>query len=1124
MRYLTQEHWKSFELSDGRFDGVKFEQLVATILPKLYPGRWQPTGYSWDGKKDFYQQSGDERRWAECKAYKEPISINIISPTLIMALLKDARVILLFSYSKLNRNARLYLGQFATLTERTIRVYDDETLEDLILTHSDVRTFFPTISVPDLPPVRNVTAHARLSQDPDVEYHAGNVAEQDDGDVYLSLLSTFSVDVLVNNEGVNSPAVSGRVRLEPSDLIDRFWLYNQDPPATDPSVPFMLEPGESFFHRFYLRARRSGRLAAPRITVEVDGERPKRLRLQPIEVSSILAVPLIGKRPHDALALFRQSVSARDKPIYFHLHGQSGTGKSRLLREFRDELLGRGFLVFTFNGEDERNSSFDNFVRKLASTICKLPMLDQVVRPAAADTGFDAVGGDQSLLDLLYCDASRPSQNRDSAIRTVLGLLATRKAAVVIDNMQFLDADTIALINTAITETRGTAARNAWVIGLNTDVLTAEMPAAGLSGRLKALAADEPDSVLTFHVEGFTQEDARHYLDEALAGDISETRDTLFTATHPDTSALIINRVGTRPLFLEQALQYAADRGGLGLRAGRLYVADIERFHSAIEGLPGRIRELIAKRWSFIGGRLPAGAVSLVKALAELISMPMPIAHHLGVTRDEIHTLVGLGIVDITESNEVRFHHRQHYLYFTDLYRDVPTAFARQLLGAVDTAGYSGAYPFQDAMLRDALGEFRDEDLRKIATVIIDKSVVGPARQRVTPSLLGIFNRPGLAVDPGTELRVINTLCQELKRHVAFETAAAAFQNAYALRVPRCARYLSYGEDYFGFIHDYVNSFFAVHRDGEALPLLESALSDLPRFQFNAEAGRLLARGLLLNRLCVALKTIHDLDAAERSARDSLRIAQQLNDARLIYKNYIDWGYIYHGFRRFNDELSQKWSAALEVFEREAATEPSVGKERASALLHSGELLVLARRWEDAIQIIEEGIRYSRRTLTPFHEVKLLLLRVVAELAWGNAADPKDLMRWVDMAEDRAVTTRALRSYWVVFYTRAKLYLISNDRQRAAGCFIAALEQLAKVLTDTRMEERYEPFFEDLAIQLRLSGRVMEKGEALLIRNARIRRVVESILTMAAHDFDDWISRYEPTATFDDGRYNLPVP
>ena len=153
MRFLIPEHWSKFQHPDGRFDGVKFEKLIATLLPNLYPGEWIPTKYSWDGKKDFYQQRGDERRWAECKAYKEPISINVVSPTLIMALLDNARVVLLFSYSRLNRNARMYLSQFGALTGRTVRVFDDEILEDLILTHGELTKYFPNFSRVDLPPL-----------------------------------------------------------------------------------------------------------------------------------------------------------------------------------------------------------------------------------------------------------------------------------------------------------------------------------------------------------------------------------------------------------------------------------------------------------------------------------------------------------------------------------------------------------------------------------------------------------------------------------------------------------------------------------------------------------------------------------------------------------------------------------------------------------------------------------------------------------------------------------------------------------------------------------------------------------------------------------------------------------
>lgn len=1124
MRYLTREHWKSFEKPDGRFDGVKFEKLVATLLPELYPGEWQATKYSWDGKKDFYQQSGEERRWAECKAYKEPLSINIVSPTLIMALLEDARVILIFSYSRVNDNAQWYLSQFASLTSRAVKVYDNETLEDLILTNAEARKFFPDGSAADLPPLLSVTARARLSQDPDVEYHADGTSDQDNRDIYLSLLSTFSVDVLVRNSSVNHPPVVGRVRLDEDDLIERFWLVNQEPSTTNPVVPFRLEPGATFFYRFYFRARRTGKLNAPRIVVEVDGKESEVLRLDPIRVSAILAVPLIGERQHAALASFRHRVSARDKPAFFHVHGQSGTGKSRLLREFRDELLGRGFLVFTFNGEDERNASFDNFVRRLASRISKLPMLDKVVRPSGADTGFTPEGGDPTLLDLLYCESSRPSQKCAASIRTVLGLLATRKAAIIIDNLQFLDADTITLINTAITETAGAAARNVWALGLNTEVLTSEMPAAGLSARLRALAAEDPDSVSTFHVEGFTEEDARLYLDEALAGGLPHAEEESFTATHPETAALIIERVGTRPLFLEQALQYAADRGGLGLRSGRLYITDIEQLHAAIEGLPGRIRELIAKRWAFVGERLRAGAVDLVRALAELISMPMPVVRQLGVARDDVYSLVSLGIVDITESNELRFHHRQQYLFFTDLYSEVEPSFACRLLDTLDASGYSDSYPFQRTVLRETMGELRDEDLRKIAAIIVENTVTGPARQRATPRLLEIFNRPNVAVDPDAELRVVSSLCQELKRHETFEAAAKAFDNARAVRASRRPRYLAYGEAYYEFVRNHANSFFALRRDGEALPLLETSLRELTLFSFATEEARLFVRGKLLNRLCVALRSVNDLSSAEQSVRESLAIAQEVSDARLIYKNYVDWGYIYHGFGRYNAELIEKWGAAMKVFSGHVETDAPLQDERASAYHHGAALEILGRRRAEAIDIIEDGIRYSRRALSPFHEVKLLLLRVVAELAWGGDADPKALKRWVDMAEDRAIAARALRSYWVVFYVRAKLHMITGDLDRAKENFLMALEQIGKVLTDPRMEERHEPFFEDLALQMRLTGHTMSEQETRRLRNARIRQAVKSILEMEPPAFDEWLGGYTPSATYHDGRYNLPVP
>jgi hypothetical protein len=1122
MQFLTPEHWVAFQQPDGRFDGLKFEKLIGTLLPKLYPGDWIQTQYSWDGKKDFYQQRGAERRWAECKAHRESISINVVSPTLIMALLNDAQVVLLFSYSKLKRGARMYLSQFGSLTGRIVRVFDDEILEDLILTHGDVQSFFPELSVLHLPQLVRVRSFARISQDPDVEYQAKAIEESDEQDIYLTLLSTFCVDVLVQNHSINCGTVKGTINLDASDIVDRFWLFNEDISLNNPSIEFTVESGESCFKRLYFRARRTGKLRPPTIRINIEGSEPEVLRLDALEISSILAVPLTGKTQNDALARFRHGVSAKDKPFFCHIHGNSGTGKTRLVREFRDELLGRGFLTFVFNAEDERNSSFDHFVKRLIATVCKLPLLEHVVPPTEPNFGLESEPSGQALLDLLYRDGARPSTDLETTITTVAELLSSRKVAVVIDNIQFLDAPTIGLINAVITRTAGTATRNVWVLCLNTEVVTPEMPAAHLSSRLRMLAAEDPSEAQVVGLEGFTTEDACLYLDHALAGEPGSGEH--FSLTYPQTSSLILERVGTRPLYLEQSLQHAADRGGLGWGAGRLRVIDIEKFHAAISELPARIQQLIAKRWEFVSRKIPQGSVLLVQALGELISMPMQVVLKLGILRSEIHVLANLGIVDISETNEVAFHHQQHFLFFAELYRDITPQLARELLAAIEVTGQSAQYPFQKTSLREALGELTDADLLTIAAVVIGRTNMGVARRRATPLLLELFNRSDISVDPGTELRVVNTLCQEVKKHVAFQSASNAFATAYSIRQSRINRYFEVGEDYYHFVHNYSNSFFALHRDGEALPLLQLSLDRLNDFDFQSEETKQLARGKLLNRLSVALKTIHDIAAAADVIQESLAIAQALSDTRLIYKNYIDWGYLYHGFFRMNDELIRLWRQAMAVYQQNQGANSPVLSERASYLLHNAELMLLAHDREAAIETIDEGIRFSRRTLTPFHEVKLLLLRVVAELAWGNSVNPRSLIRWLNEAEDRAVSTHANRSFWIVFYARAKVDWMAQDYDGSVSHFLLALKQIAKILTDPRMEERHEPFFEDLAIHFRRARYRPSESEIRLIRNGRIRESVLAITGMEQRDFDELLARYTPTATFHDGRYNLPVP
>ena len=112
MRILTSKYWNKFKkikyTKDGKKyivkDGKKFEDLIKVILDLEYgENRWKETGKSWDGSRDFEWKSNDWYRWAECKNYESNISLNVISNTLIMAMIEYADEVLIFSYSKIKK-------------------------------------------------------------------------------------------------------------------------------------------------------------------------------------------------------------------------------------------------------------------------------------------------------------------------------------------------------------------------------------------------------------------------------------------------------------------------------------------------------------------------------------------------------------------------------------------------------------------------------------------------------------------------------------------------------------------------------------------------------------------------------------------------------------------------------------------------------------------------------------------------------------------------------------------------------------------------------------------------------------------------------------------------------------
>ncbi|MCC8156496.1 MAG: hypothetical protein LIO54_04365 [Oscillospiraceae bacterium] len=130
--------------------GILFEDLIEKLLKAVFPEEeWRRTKKSYDGKRDFVYPADEklpEQKWAECKNYKDNLSINIIAPTLVMGSIENINSIYFFSYSRLNSNALEGLYHYSKHNSKTIKVYDGSILESLICKYryiKDISEFFP---------------------------------------------------------------------------------------------------------------------------------------------------------------------------------------------------------------------------------------------------------------------------------------------------------------------------------------------------------------------------------------------------------------------------------------------------------------------------------------------------------------------------------------------------------------------------------------------------------------------------------------------------------------------------------------------------------------------------------------------------------------------------------------------------------------------------------------------------------------------------------------------------------------------------------------------------------------------------------------------------------------------
>jgi len=303
--------------------------------------------------------------------------------------------------------------------------------------------------------------------------------------------------------------------------------------------------------------RPPGAALLARLGCEPGGERPASVRRPTREPR------LIGRELHLGLLERALAEVAGGRALVVHVRGQSGMGKTALVRRFVDQLVDRdAALVLSgrcYDGETVAYNAVDGVIDALSTYLAGLPV----------DRARELLGGDAFLLARLFPVLGRVEPlagadpaDRDiepvelrrrafSALRELLAQLAARRPVVLwIDDLQRADRDSAALLSELVHQPDAPAILLIGCLNAAAPHGLASAPALapGRATEIRELLVEELD-------EGQAIALARALLEEDGAGDADAARVARESRGIPFFVQDLVGHASTGGASLEEVLQ-----------------------------------------------------------------------------------------------------------------------------------------------------------------------------------------------------------------------------------------------------------------------------------------------------------------------------------------------------------------------------------------------------------------------------------------------------------------------------------------------------------------------------------------------------------------------------------------
>jgi hypothetical protein len=1118
-RAIPENLWKkSFLRPDGRYDGSKFEKLALDLLNCLYGRGWQPTGTTNDGSRDFEKRTQAEWLWAECKAYSDRLSVYVISPTLVMAVIEQPDTLIVVSRSPLNDNAFRHLAAFQSASGKKIIALDGPVLDSAILESGISAQYFPGLAR-SASRLSGFLIHTSLTPDALRE-----PAELDLKPVAIGLgthraisvvrYSLIRIDLALRNLSTRT-ASNIKLEIVKQTLNSSLRLVSFGGLKQSLSVSIPLPPGGIVRTSLILQPRESSeRLLLPKIAAIAPSAPEKIITTGTVYVSHLYQIEIVGKDHRRILRQASRFISGRRRPVVISTEGASGSGKSRLMLEIAKIGLGEGFRCHFYNPEFEDASAAENALRDLIADISELPKLGTIHDVAGLPT---ATPTSSVLLRALY-DPTFPIWDHIGEVTAgIISLLTRRPTLLIIDNLQFTSdrfADFIDSLILQLDHMGG--ARVALAFSINTDFVSSGGKVDQLLMKLRARTRDQVDAQGIYHrkLKDFGIDDVAEFVGAALSGRTSSAR---AARIYEKTLDLLLRTVEPRPLNLWQSLMYLADEGVLSLKDDRLMVSGNEHLISRLDNIPAGLDDLLELRWARIRKNEARNGVSekvllrTVRALYFLGSETQDRLLEAGASKEALNRLLRVGILVNQSGGFIEFFHSQVFIFFRKRFLSLRKNTALSLRATFQALKLENT-KFQQYFIVSHFAD-RVSGSLLVSTVrrLREFGLTIDYWRQYTEILLSYLMNPGasLSVTTLSGITLIGNWQQKLESLQKGRGTLRLFLTKRVMTKPR--KGLA-GPALFEFYTATINACLAVYEDREALEVITLALHDLRQSRFPDRKSRNASLASILNRKAATLKNFGRVDEALEAGFEALEKFESICDYSMVVETLFDLGSVSFGLpaKQNADDLFERGCQLFELHES-AMREPAPCR----YFYVRGRLAIRNLDFSTAFEICRRGAQHAERLGISFWGIRLILLEAVARLLAAN--DEKDLKIVNDLlvkARDWSNISQAERSRTALAYLDGKLLARTHEYARAGEALSEAVRTLATRLRTPEQIAWKATLLCDIAATCRQFHLVLDKHAVSLLSSSALRTQILEIQSMPEELFAAFEQRRASQAAF----------